>query len=161
MKPDQQYINERNKLIPIAEEKADAYYGPCGPYDTKKREQWYADWSHAIGGNMEKLCAHCGKPFTPNIKAQKYCSPCAVIQHKKHSSDYYYNHIDHCRDLKKSQIEKYGLCTCCGWNPRALGNRFLCNLCYENDGDDWLKQQNYDAHKKKVEKKRLQLGGAA
>lgn len=32
--------------------------------------------------------------------------------------------------MEKPKIDEKDLCTCCKKKPKAVGNHFLCNMCY-------------------------------
>jgi len=96
-----------------------------------------------------RFCHVCQKPFLPKLNYQKYCSPkCAHTKDKLAAKEWYQNNKDHVRKLHKS-YKKGKICTCCEIYPIKPGNRFLCALCFEHDGDDW-KNIYYDTRKDKI-----------
>jgi hypothetical protein len=69
MSPDREYEMERNKLIPIAEAKANDQYGKqCISKNVAQREKWVINWNKIFHETMnllwinrhQHLCKHCG-----------------------------------------------------------------------------------------------------
>lgn len=113
-------------------------------YDSieQELEQLCVEWEVDLKGIEElqnitsiRLCHYCGEPLTG--QSQKYHIKCGNIVKKVTERDRKRNNPEKFRGATAKYRASRPLCTCCGRYPRATGNRFLCNLCYEHDGDGW------------------------
>ncbi len=99
-----------------------------------------------------RLCAHCGEPLTSIMGGKKYHTECAHEAYRLQQIAYRTANPQK-RTAINRKHEARERCTCCGVNPIATGNRFLCNLCYIYDGDDWLlikREDRWDREKARV-----------
>jgi hypothetical protein len=85
-----------------------------------------------------KLCHHCGLPLEG--QSQKYHPACGNIVKKINERERKRKNPE----KQKAANERYkagkAMCTCCGSRPVAVGNRFLCGLCWTWDGDGWREE---------------------
>ncbi len=77
-------------------------------------------------------CQHCGSPLPIQHigRQRKYCPECSIETNREHSRR-------HTSIWRKSRAT----CTCCHTNPVAKGNIFLCQKCFDGDGDDWRREE--------------------
>lgn len=57
---DSDYVRERNKLIPLAEEHANENAGPCPKGDLLVRRKWECKWSRLFHEKMDELAREAG-----------------------------------------------------------------------------------------------------
>lgn len=86
-----------------------------------------------------RLCARCGETITGN--GIKFCTECAHKAYRERESAYNKRISKHRRGLMKSWRDR-PKCSCCGQQPVATGNRFLCSKCYQENGDGWIERQS-------------------
>jgi hypothetical protein len=79
-------------------------------------------------------CLYCHKPLTGHSK--KYHVECGNIVNRIKAKERYGLDPEPSRACGR-RLRGRPRCTCCGRNPIGKGNRFLCDLCYEWDGDGW------------------------
>jgi hypothetical protein len=79
-------------------------------------------------------CLYCHKPLKGASK--KYHVECGNIVNRIKAKERYDLDPEPSRACSRRR-KKRPKCTCCGRNPIGKGNRFLCDLCFENDGDGW------------------------
>src|SRR5574343_1427449 len=101
--------------------------------------------------NNVRVCKRCGKPIEG--RGLKYCTPCSHINDSIRTKSYMKTH--------KAYYKKAGpLCTCCGKKPIAPGNRFLCGLCFEWDGDEWQGNTGVQWRRRRHDREGMENGEA-
>ena len=83
--------------------------------------------------NNVRVCKRCGKPIEG--RGFKYCTPCAGLVDSDNVKRYKKLHGNH---YKKSEEP---LCSCCGKVPKKPDHHWLCQRCWEHEGDDWVDRE--------------------
>lgn len=91
------------------------------------------------------LCARCGVSVEISVKASRalYCPSCRKIVHAESTKR---------SDEKRVRADWYHTgkrCSCCGVYPVGDGLHFLCNRCFEADGNDWIAEKDRDYQERK------------
>jgi hypothetical protein len=90
-----------------------------------------------------QTCNICGKPFSSRYSVQKYCGAlCSAEANRRKTRTAYHANPAVKLALNSARRAKYSMteqkCSCCGLMPVGRGLRFLCDRCYDADGDDWM-----------------------
>jgi hypothetical protein len=98
-----------------------------------------------------RLCLHCGEPFPPQThKSRKYHIRCEqIVRNERARSKYAVDPLPVLAAVRTYRAT-FKRCSCCHLRPVGEGLYFLCNLCFEWDGPDWMKDQHarWEANRK-------------